>query len=77
MIYLGSLSDYWVRLEYLPKAAESLLIYSKAEVVKTQIWDGNDGVERKGLGRGTWSNRIDLLRNGSELWKMSIGAGNC
>lgn len=49
-------------------------MYSKAEVVKTPMWDGADSVEQKDIGRETWSNRIDLLRN--EFWKMSMGAGN-
>lgn len=42
MIYLDSLSNYSTRLENLSKAAGSLLMYSKAEVIKGQIWDGND-----------------------------------
>lgn len=74
MIFHGSLSDYRIRLENLSKAAGSQLMYSKAEVVKTPMWDGTDSVEQKDIGRGTWSNRIDFLRN--ELWKMSMGAGN-
>lgn len=49
-------------------------MYSKTEGVKTPMWDGTNSVEQKDIGRGTWSNRIDLLRN--ELWKMSMGAGN-
>lgn len=49
-------------------------MYSKTEVVKTPMWDGTNSVEQKDITRGTWSDRIDLLRN--ELWKMSMGAGN-
>lgn len=45
-------------------------------MIKTQIRDGADGVDRKGIRSGACANSIDLLRNGSDLWKMSMGAGN-